>query len=165
MVPSFKNLAGLTIAFAAMVTASKHEDPATKLCSDGHFVGSCAYPGLKFVDTNLGMYCLNDETALFGYNWTWIDLNKCLTNSDGKLFPSSFGGYANSCNNCSVSTNAGAHLACDCLTQPGKDRTSTSIDLNTLIYNTGGAMGCCDTMGTKTWKGPQADFLLQKGHH
>jgi len=26
---------------------------------------------------------------------------------------------------------------------------------DTILYNVDGAMGCCDQMGNKTWKGPQ----------
>ena len=37
----------------------------------GDLVDSCAYNGSTFRDGHLlGAYCLNDQTAIFGYNFT-----------------------------------------------------------------------------------------------
>ncbi|KAH8910787.1 hypothetical protein BR93DRAFT_974875 [Coniochaeta sp. PMI_546] len=156
MAPSLAYVARLILAFAP-IAAKGQGSSSTTSCADGHFIGSCAYPGLKFVDQSLGMYCLNDNTATFGYNWTWVDLDKCLTNDDGKLVPSSIGAYSDSCFNCEVSFDSSVHLTCDCWNMAGTNQALASVDLNSLIYNIDGTMGCCDQLGNKTWKGPQAD--------
>lgn len=70
MTPSLSRITHLVLSFAP-IAAMAQGSPSTASCADGHFVGSCAYPGLKFVDHALGMYCLNDNTSVFGYNWTW----------------------------------------------------------------------------------------------
>lgn len=72
-VDSLTHLARLVVGFAAIVTmaAPQGSSPSTDSCADGHFIATCAYPGLMFVNTSLGMYCLNDNTDIFGYNWTW----------------------------------------------------------------------------------------------
>ncbi|OIW35258.1 hypothetical protein CONLIGDRAFT_627315 [Coniochaeta ligniaria NRRL 30616] len=155
MTPSLNQIARLILVFAP-IAAKGQASPSPTSCADGHFIGSCAYPGLRFVDHALGMYCLNDNTAVFGYNWTWLDLDKCLTNNDGKLTPSSIGDYSSSCFNCNVSYISGVHLTCDCWNMAGTNQLQASVDLNSVIYNTNGAMGCCDQLGNKTWKGPQA---------
>jgi len=73
MAPSVNILTHLIIAFACLISMAVTQDSSsgTDSCAEGHFVSSCAYPGLKFVDHALGMYCLNDNTEIFGYNWTW----------------------------------------------------------------------------------------------
>lgn len=73
MVPSLNHVVRLVIALAPIIAmvAPQASPSGTDVCANGHFIASCAYPGLKFVDHTLGMYCLNDNTAVFGYNWTW----------------------------------------------------------------------------------------------
>jgi hypothetical protein len=64
----------LIIAFAQMLvmTPSQVLASGSDTCAEsGHFIASCAYPGLEYVNHALGMYCLNDHTEIFGYNWTW----------------------------------------------------------------------------------------------
>lgn len=73
MIRLLDSLTHLVLAFAPIIAIAVPQDspPATDSCTEGHFVASCAYPGLMFVDYALGMYCLNDNTDVFGYNWTW----------------------------------------------------------------------------------------------
>lgn len=73
MVRPVNSLNRLIIAFAPIVamSAPQGSSPGPYFCPDGHFIASCAYPGLMFVNNTLGMYCLNDNTDVFGYNWTW----------------------------------------------------------------------------------------------
>lgn len=53
------------------LSAAQGPSSSSQSCQTGSFIGSCAYPGLTFVDTFLGMYCLNDMVDIYGYNWTW----------------------------------------------------------------------------------------------
>lgn len=70
MASPLTNFARFVLAIAAFV-ASLVSGSGTTSCATGGFIASCAYPGLKYVDQNLGMYCLNDNATIFGYNWTW----------------------------------------------------------------------------------------------
>jgi hypothetical protein len=73
MAVSMNHFIRLVIAFMAAIAAAFAQDasPGADSCAEGHFIVTCAYPGLKFVNNELGMYCLNDNTDIFGYNWTW----------------------------------------------------------------------------------------------
>lgn len=44
------------------------------------FVETCFYKGARFTDNFLGMYCLNNDAVIYGYNWTWYVDNKSLGN-------------------------------------------------------------------------------------
>lgn len=37
----------------------------------GGFVDFCAFTGANLTDHFLGLYCLNDATEVFSYNYTW----------------------------------------------------------------------------------------------
>ena len=76
---------------------------------DGGFKDNCNIYSAQLIGQDLGMYCNNDNTAMFGYNWTWcastfpvsvhppqtpealthmharISLDNCLENSGGRL--------------------------------------------------------------------------------
>lgn len=45
--------------------------PQHNACPEGGFVASCVFRGFMFKDSNLGMYCMNLHTEIYGYNWTW----------------------------------------------------------------------------------------------
>ncbi|KAK1768399.1 hypothetical protein QBC33DRAFT_568751 [Phialemonium atrogriseum] len=135
-------------------------------CPDGGFITTCIYPGYNFTDSNLGMYCLNNQVDLFAYNWTSLDLNLCVANNGGTLIAWDSGAYADSCSNCSVTKTSTLYLTCDCEDMGGSQIAST-LDLNTVIYNVDGAMNCCGNTGSKTWKGPGNDVDIQglRGTH
>ena len=38
---------------------------------DGGFKDNCNIYSAQLIGQDLGMYCNNDNTAMFGYNWTW----------------------------------------------------------------------------------------------
>jgi hypothetical protein len=59
----------MAIAIASLTTFALAQDPACLV--NGGFTATCAFPGLYFNKTSLGMYCLNDEYSVYGYNWTW----------------------------------------------------------------------------------------------
>jgi hypothetical protein len=80
----------------------------TETAEDGGFMSSCNGRTVQMSDHYVGMYCNNEYTTLFGYNWTWytdpsgrkhfvsawvmeanvegrIDMNMCLGDNDGRL--------------------------------------------------------------------------------
>ncbi len=46
----------------------------TNTTSGEGFVSFCAYPGANLTDGRwLGLYCLNNDIEIWGYNYTWYD--------------------------------------------------------------------------------------------
>ncbi|KAL2130215.1 hypothetical protein VTI74DRAFT_6733 [Chaetomium olivicolor] len=111
----------------------------------------CAYTGANLTgDHWLGLYCRNDLTAVFGYNYSWIDLDLCVGNSGGQLIPYDSGNYSQSCLNCDLSHEQKTLiLTCHCDKIPS-GRMTSSLDLNTAIYDDDGATGCFGHLGNKT---------------
>jgi hypothetical protein len=90
----------------------------------------------------------NCSTTSQSLSSTMLDLNSCLTNSNGVLAWQANGGFANSCSNCQLT--AGATLTCQCQPVSGSS-VSTTIDLSSNISNCDGVLTCgpCGT-GTTT---------------
>jgi hypothetical protein len=59
----------MALAITSLATFALAQDPACLV--NGGFIATCAFPGLDFNKTSLGMYCLNDKYHVYGYNWTW----------------------------------------------------------------------------------------------
>lgn len=59
----------MAITIASLASCALAQDPACLV--NGGFISTCAFPGLRFNETSLGMYCLNDMIHTYGYNWTW----------------------------------------------------------------------------------------------
>ncbi|CAK7205639.1 hypothetical protein SEUCBS139899_008418 [Sporothrix eucalyptigena] len=138
------------------------------------FAGSCNIQTAQLEGSHLGMYCNNLNTASFGYNWTWIDLDMCIANSNGKLVGKKNGNFQASCSHCSTSfarlpSNPHAAgrtgpevyksgltlgLKCSCLSGYNRIPTSSTLDLNTVLVDVDGAMGCYGRLGNKTLRGP-----------
>ncbi|KAI1776522.1 hypothetical protein F4818DRAFT_351864 [Hypoxylon cercidicola] len=117
-------------------------------------VANCTWQNGFMQDSFLGMYCNNDNWADYSYDWSWLDTNVCLTNYDGKLHPSDIGHYWGTCGNCSVRPSPKDFvLHCECLDHNAA-WTPTTYDLNTLVYNRNGTLGCFDFLGNKTRIGP-----------
>ncbi|KAK3394834.1 hypothetical protein B0H63DRAFT_533150 [Podospora didyma] len=121
----------------------------------GDLVDACAYNGSTFTDGYLlGAYCLNDQTAIFGYNYTIIDLNLCVGNDDGTLVGLENGSYSEGCSNCTTANrDQSLYLICACLDINGQQHSS-SIDLNTVLYNVDGCAHCFGHAGNKSWTPP-----------
>ncbi|KAI0151887.1 hypothetical protein F4776DRAFT_669763 [Hypoxylon sp. NC0597] len=109
-------------------------------------VYNCTWQTGFMVDSFLGMYCNNDNWDEYSYDWTWLDTSPCLTNSGGN--------YWSTCGNCSVfGTNAALFMTCDCLNARGQF-SPASYDLNQVVYNHDGVLGCFEHLGNKTEIGP-----------
>ena len=39
--------------------------------ASGGFIQKCAYPGANFTSHYLGVYCLNNDVSVYGYNYSW----------------------------------------------------------------------------------------------
>lgn len=69
MAPASTIFARLPLFFASLLGPIVNEDPTC--IGKGGFTSTCAFPGLYFNQTSVGMYCLNDQYHIYGYNWTW----------------------------------------------------------------------------------------------
>ncbi|KAK9773780.1 putative Cyanovirin-N domain-containing protein [Seiridium cardinale] len=74
-----------------------------------------------------------------------IDLQDCLTNTEGVLKASRLGSAFHSCNSCSASTT-NATITCQCQNSTNRYLT-TELDLDTVITNKDGIVGCFDFPG------------------
>ncbi|OTB03125.1 hypothetical protein M426DRAFT_263902 [Hypoxylon sp. CI-4A] len=125
-----------------------------KLANAQDFVTNCTWQTGFMQDKFLGMYCNNDDWAQYSYDWTWLDTSPCLTNTGGKLLPYGSGNYWSTCGNCSVrGSNVDFLMTCDCLNVHGAFSTA-SYDLNQVVWNRDGVLGCFNHIGNKTEKGP-----------
>ncbi|CAJ2513383.1 Uu.00g015020.m01.CDS01 [Anthostomella pinea] len=118
------------------------------------FVGNCTWQTGLMADSFLGMYCNNDDWAHFSYQWTWFDTNLCLINNGGSLIPYDTGNYWPTCRDFSVrGSNVDYILSCTCY-QPDGKLAPTTYDLNRVLSNQNGSLGCFGHEGNKTEAGP-----------
>ncbi|KAI1342041.1 Cyanovirin-N [Xylariaceae sp. FL0016] len=121
-----------------LARAAVAQDPS------GGFYAACAswQLGFRGVDRFLVSTCPAGDGAAVR---SALDLNDCLGNSEGAITAQRVGFAFNSCWGCSAS-NTSAELTCDCRTSGDKTKTST-IDLDTVISNDDGILGCFDLPG------------------
>jgi hypothetical protein len=101
----------------------------------GGYTASCALAQLQAGQV-LAANCPSASGALAP---TWLDLNSCLTNTNGALAWQNNGGFAGSCSSCQVT--GGAQLTCQC-NNVSAQGVSTSIDLTANINNCNGVLTC-----------------------
>lgn len=70
--------AGLQGVVQSFSPISMEPVPVNQSCT----VGSFAF---DMTDATLGVYCNTDDMLNFAYDWTFIDLNLCIGNSNGSL--------------------------------------------------------------------------------
>ncbi|KAI1160574.1 hypothetical protein F5B18DRAFT_663766 [Nemania serpens] len=118
------------------------------------FLANCTWQTALLVDSYLGAYCNNDNWGIYSYDWTWFDTSYCLMNSNGQLSPSDSGDYWRSCKGCTI---RGSHtdftINCTCLLSGVRVVTAT-YDLNKIIWNHNGFLGCFGHFGNKSERGP-----------
>ncbi|KAK2069645.1 hypothetical protein P8C59_004202 [Phyllachora maydis] len=118
------------------------------------FTGSCAYPGLNFSRGHLlGLFCLNTDTSVYGYNYTCMDLDQCVGNNDGVLVGYNKGNFSSSCTDCTVSLTQPVSLSCACASLKGVT-ARTRVQLDTFVFNNNGALDCYGNLGVQSWEGP-----------
>jgi hypothetical protein len=101
--------------------------------STGNFAASCNGVGLQGNNVlSASCYNISGQAAT-----TTIDLDTCVTNNGGGLAWNG-GGYAGSCNGCSL---AGTILTCSCYEFDGQPDRAT-IDLNDHVSNCNGVLTC-----------------------
>ncbi|KAF3358092.1 hypothetical protein VdG1_02869 [Verticillium dahliae VDG1] len=127
--------------------------------SDGSFVKTCVWDACKFRNNRiLGTYCNNDKTEIFDYDWTQIDLSKCVGNNGGTLVASENGRFHSSCEKCKLTNSykdGTQYLACRCHRADEKGGTrKTKIDLDKVLYNHNGTLGCHGHEGSKFRRPP-----------
>ncbi|KAK3301164.1 uncharacterized protein B0H64DRAFT_449816 [Chaetomium fimeti] len=96
------------------------------------FVGYCAFVGANLTgDHWLGAFCRNNMTSVFGYNYTWIDLDLCVGNNGSQLVPYDNGNYSTSCTDCSTSAKPKETIILTCSCQDlNRHFFNSSLDLS-----------------------------------
>ncbi|KAI1503266.1 hypothetical protein F5X99DRAFT_121797 [Biscogniauxia marginata] len=118
------------------------------------FVTNCTWQTSLLQDNWLGMYCNNDDWADYSYEWTWFDTNLCLVNNGGQLIAYDNGNYWPTCRNCTtLGSDVNYILNCICY-QPDGQLAPATYDLNLILFNHNGSLGCFDHAGNKTKEGP-----------
>ncbi|KAI0109637.1 hypothetical protein GGR51DRAFT_558329 [Nemania sp. FL0031] len=118
------------------------------------FLANCTWQTAMLVDSYLGAYCNNDNWEIYSYDWTWFDTSHCLMNNNGQLSPYDSGDYSRSCKGCNVrASHSEFVINCTCLLSGVKVATST-YDLNKIIWNHDGFLGCFGHFGNKSERGP-----------
>ncbi|ROW11179.1 hypothetical protein VMCG_01154 [Cytospora schulzeri] len=133
------------------------------------FNQTCAMDTYLFNQTDLGVYCNADPIS------SRIDLNLCIGNSAGTLVPSASGTYASSCAGCNItwshvletpytttflvipSTTTVSlftprwddlYLSCSgCNNGAGTTVVPSELDLNQVLINKHGSLGCFNFSG------------------
>ncbi|KAI1814620.1 hypothetical protein GGS20DRAFT_401209 [Poronia punctata] len=118
------------------------------------FISNCTWQTAMLVDSYLGAYCNNNNWQIYSYDWTWFDISNCLMNSGGKLAAHESGNYWRSCKGCTIHPSpVDFILKCTCLSSPPAITTAI-FDLNTIIWNHDGFLGCFERFGTRTERAP-----------
>jgi cytolysin (calcineurin-like family phosphatase) len=107
--------------------------PPTTLVPSGEFASSCTNLSLQGSSV-LAATC----QAGSGTQPTTLDLDSCITNTNGALMWGSAGNYSASCNSCSLS---GTLLTCQC-NDVSAQAHSTTIDVNNDVTNCSGMLKC-----------------------
>ncbi|KAK4162530.1 hypothetical protein QBC43DRAFT_345858 [Cladorrhinum sp. PSN259] len=118
----------------------------------GGFIEFCAYQGANLTAHSLSMYCQNNNTEIFGYNYTYIDLDFCVGNNGGQLVSWENGSYSGTCTNCTIAIHETVDLTCSCWDTNNQHVVST-LDLNTTIFDVDGSAACYTHVSNKTWEG------------
>ncbi|KAI1435048.1 hypothetical protein GGR50DRAFT_352619 [Xylaria sp. CBS 124048] len=126
-------------------------------CPTAHaqgFLTNCTWQTAILVDSYLGAYCHNDNWQAFDYDWTWFDTSNCLMNNGGQLTAYDGGKYWDTCKGCTILPSPGNFIiTCTCL-QPSIRLTTATYDLNEIIWNHNGYLGCFEHFGNKSERGP-----------
>jgi hypothetical protein len=117
----------VTLGFASGGSASVSSD------SSGNFGASCT--GVSLSGSVLSAHCYSIAGQLQASS---LDLNTCITNSDGIAAFQVNGGYYGSCHACSLQ---GTVMSCQCTDYFGQSRP-TSIDVNDHVSNCNGSLTC-----------------------
>ncbi|KAI0398421.1 hypothetical protein F5Y17DRAFT_453992 [Xylariaceae sp. FL0594] len=118
------------------------------------FITNCTWQTAVLNGTYLGAFCNNDNWVIYSYDWAWFDLSNCLTNDNGQLAVYESGYYGNTCAGCSIRPSpVDFILTCTCL-YSGSSLANSSIDLNKIIWNHDGFLGCFERYGTRVERGP-----------
>jgi hypothetical protein len=117
----------VTLDFTAAGSASVSSD------ATGNFAASCA--GISLQGSVLAASCYDVSGQRRS---TSLDLNACVTNDDGIAAFQVNGGYAGSCQGCTL---GGTVMSCHCYDYSGQSRP-TFIDVNNHVSNCNGVLTC-----------------------
>ncbi|KAI3331888.1 hypothetical protein HD806DRAFT_173287 [Xylariaceae sp. AK1471] len=118
------------------------------------FLSNCSWQTAMLVDSWLGAYCNNDHWEVFSYDWTWFDISYCLVNYGGQLAAYDSGYYSRTCKGCTIhASSVDFILNCTCL-HSSTMLTTATYDLNRVIWNHNGYLGCFEHFGSRAERGP-----------
>lgn len=108
-------------------------------CSDWKFTKFNPAPPIS-VTSSFSITCKDNKGKLITRNY---DLNKCLSNENGKLVYSNGknGGFSKKCGRCRFE---GSNLICVCRDSKGKQVENASIDLNLYMGSINGVAQCAE---------------------
>ena len=121
------NGSSLTLDFTSAGSQSVSSD------SSGNYSASCSNTSLSGSTLSSSCYNVSGQAEA-----TSLDLDTCITNNDGIAAFQTNGGYAGSCNGCTLS---GSTMSCQCYDFYGVPRP-TSINVNNHVSNCNGKLTC-----------------------
>ncbi|KAI2628333.1 hypothetical protein GGS21DRAFT_238707 [Xylaria nigripes] len=118
------------------------------------FLTNCTWQTAMLVDSYLGTYCHNNNWQAYSYDWSWFDISNCLINYGGQLVAYDSGNYWQTCKGCTIFTSSVNFLmTCTCM-QSRVSLTTSTYDLNQVIWNHDGYLGCFEHFGNRSERGP-----------
>ncbi|WPJ58101.1 hypothetical protein SMAC4_13074 [Sordaria macrospora] len=129
---ALRGIAAFLLLTGSLLFVSAQQHP------NGGYASHCIITGASLHDSHwLGCNCLNDDVAIFGYNYTWLDLNFCVGNRNGALESYDSGNYTTTCRNCRIYNNFHTiFLNCLCPDMAHVLRNST-LDLSKCHHPSG----------------------------
>ncbi|KAK8138625.1 hypothetical protein PG984_002005 [Apiospora sp. TS-2023a] len=118
------------------------------------FINNCTWQSANLTGSFLGMYCNDDDWADYGYQWSYpLPQEQKLTCRP----PLQSGGFTTSCTNLNfTATNLTFALTAEC-SDTSDHFVPAAYDLNQVIWNHNGTLGCFEHHGNATECGPQCD--------
>ncbi|KAK7430795.1 hypothetical protein QQZ08_002584 [Neonectria magnoliae] len=108
----------------------------------------------------VGFYCFpEDESLVYSYTYSMIELRRCIGNNAGTLIGYDEGNYQNSCENCSLESVRDndyrtCYLECTCY-DTNKQPKESRLDLNNVLRNDNGRLECFGHRGTQDRASPE----------
>ncbi|TLD20541.1 hypothetical protein PspLS_08405 [Pyricularia sp. CBS 133598] len=130
-------------ALALLLPIINAEGGFTKTC----FLGGASLDDKKYLATT----CTNDKYEIYGFDYSALNLDWCLTNDGGRLAFASDGKFSGSCHECKFDKNSDkGRFSCKCSDRSGELKDESHVELDDVVYNRNGAMGCYDHVANKS---------------
>ncbi|EHA58047.1 hypothetical protein MCOR02_010447 [Pyricularia oryzae] len=111
-------------ALALLLPVANAEGGFTKTC----FLGGASLDDKKY----LGTTCTNEKYEIYGFDYSALNLDWCLTNDGGRLAFASDGKFSGSCHECKFDKNSDkGRFSCRCSDGSGELKDETHVELGT----------------------------------